>query len=131
MNVCRNQGSWIFFCFYYSIRYYKFYFLFKKHIISWFLFYHMTFFVSFYLAGIVVLYHFLFSSFEHIYYVFKYGEEKMIQDNDSCHLYLYLFIGDTYLHIELWYFFLIVYDIMYRNFLLNKYIVCILQRILF
>ncbi len=38
------------------------------------------------MAGIVVLYHFLFSSFEHIYYVFKYGEEKVIQDNDSCHI---------------------------------------------
>jgi hypothetical protein len=39
-----------------------------------------------YMAGIDVLYRFLFSSFEHIYYVFKYGEEKVIQDNDSCHI---------------------------------------------
>ncbi len=38
------------------------------------------------MAGIVVLYHFLFSSFKHINYVFKTGELKVIQDNDSCHI---------------------------------------------
>ena len=38
------------------------------------------------MAGIVVLYHFLFSSFDYIVYMFKTGEQKVIQDNDSCHL---------------------------------------------
>jgi hypothetical protein len=44
--------------------------------------------VYLYMAGIVVLYHFLFSSFEQMNYVFKYGEEKEIQDSDSCHIIL-------------------------------------------
>ncbi len=35
------------------------------------------------MAEIVDLYHFLFSSFEHLNYVFKTGEQKVIQDNDS------------------------------------------------
>jgi hypothetical protein len=44
-----------------------------------------------YMAGIVVLYHFLFSSFEYIVYMFKTGEQKVIQENDSCHLNVVLF----------------------------------------
>ncbi len=43
-----------------------------------------------YKAGIVVLYHFLFSSFEHIVYMFKTGEQKVIQENDSCLIYIHL-----------------------------------------
>ncbi len=40
-------------------------------------------------AWIVVLYYFLLlSSFEHINYVLKTGELKVIQDNDSCHVFL-------------------------------------------
>ncbi len=38
------------------------------------------------MAGIVVLYHFLFSSFKRINYVFKTGELKVIQDYDSCQI---------------------------------------------
>jgi hypothetical protein len=38
------------------------------------------------MAWIVFLYHFLFSSFEHVNYVFKTGEQKVIQDNYSCHM---------------------------------------------
>ncbi len=43
------------------------------------------------LAGIVVLYHFLFSSFDYIVYMFKTGEQKVIKDNDSCQLQLPFF----------------------------------------
>ncbi len=42
------------------------------------------------MAEVVDLYHFLFSNFEHLNYVFKTGEQKVIQDNDSCHIYLHL-----------------------------------------
>jgi hypothetical protein len=38
------------------------------------------------MAEVVDLYHFLFSSFEHLNYVFKTGEQKVIQDNDSCQI---------------------------------------------
>ncbi len=44
------------------------------------------------MAGIVVLYHFLFSSFDYIVYMFKTGEQKVIQDNDSCHIKQIIFI---------------------------------------
>ncbi len=43
------------------------------------------------MAGIVVLYLFLFSSFESIVYMFKTGELKVIQDNDSCQINFRLF----------------------------------------
>jgi hypothetical protein len=38
------------------------------------------------MAGIVVLYHFFFSIFEYIVYMFKTGEQKVIKDNDSYHI---------------------------------------------
>jgi hypothetical protein len=38
------------------------------------------------MAVVVVLYHFFFASFEYIVYIFKTGELKVIQDNDSCHI---------------------------------------------
>jgi hypothetical protein len=51
------------------------------------------------MAGIVVLYQFLFSSYEHTNYVFKTGEQKLRQENDSCHI--YIFFGDfKYLNIR-------------------------------
>jgi hypothetical protein len=43
-------------------------------------------------AGIVTLYHFFFSIFEH---EIKYGEEKVIRDNDSCQLYIELMSSPT------------------------------------
>jgi hypothetical protein len=47
------------------------------------------------MAGIVVLYHFLFSSFEYIVYMFKTGEQKVIQENDSCHIIFHICISNT------------------------------------
>ncbi len=39
-----------------------------------------------------VLYHFFFSIFEYLIYMFKTGEQKVIKDNDSCHLYIIILI---------------------------------------